>query len=69
MSGSAAPQAAELHAYHAANWGSFAFGILGKLTFLFPFSVSRSFVPSAVAVPSDAPFVLNGQRLEKAAID
>ena len=34
--GSAAPRAAELNAYHGANWGAFAFGILGKLTFLFP---------------------------------
>jgi len=40
-----APRSAQLNAYHAANWGAFAFGILGESTFLLPSWDSTPFSP------------------------
>lgn len=59
--GAEPPKSAELQAYHDANWGAFAFGILGKLTFLFPSWDSTLFCPFCCGGPSNTPFVQNGE--------
>ena len=63
--GSAAPRAAQLHAYNHANWGAFAFGVLGKLTCSFPSLVS--FVLSTCGGSLGCPIRPERAKLEKLA--
>ena len=70
VSGSdAAPRAAQLHAYQDANWGAFAFGVMGELTYSFPSLGPALFCPLCCGGSLGSPIRPKQGKPEKVVID